>query len=303
MDSFLIKTGPTLCPKCGRSNRSGQLSCGFCGHVLRKESRSALSDGVAARERSTRKVRAYSPSTAEFEFRERAPARESLLFLGIGLLLSPVFAFLPYLQFFDWFLTSLFHESGHCFFAWMMGQPAFPAISLTGHAAAMHQDQSTLLAVGVFAALAWCAWHLRDRKFLHWSFIAAAIAQPLLAFTSGKEVLFLLGGHLGELTFGTICFWRTLQGGFTQNNVERVLYAVLAWYLVGHNVALSLGLMFSEAARQEYAGNGSFGMTNDYLRLAHEVLGVSLPSVACGMLLVALIPVPLALLLWRKAAV
>ncbi len=242
-------------------------------------------------------------SRADMAFDDRAEDRESLKFLLFGLLLSPVFAYLPYLQFFDWFLSSLFHESGHCLFAWMMGQPAFPAISLTGHAAAMHHDQSLLLAIGVGVSFVAGAWHFRDRKVLHWSFLAAAIVQPLLAFTNGKEVLFLAGGHLGELIFATVCFWRTLHGGFTQNNLERLLYGVLGWYLLGSNLALSLGLMFSETARQTYASNGSFGLTNDYLRLAHEVLGVSLGSVAFVMLLVSLIPLPLALVLWRKQAI
>jgi hypothetical protein len=237
---------------------------------------------------------------AQLETIGQEEARSSILFLGLGLLLSPIFAFLPYLQFYDWFLTSLFHEVGHCFFSWMVGQPAFPAISLTGHAAAVHQDQLFLLALLIFGGLVASACHVRDNRALFWGLVTACVLQPLFAFTGAKEALFLAGGHLGELTFATLCFWRTLNGGFTQNTAERLLYAVLGWYLVGHNFALCLGLMFSDAARAEYASNGSFGMTNDYLRLAHEVLGVGLPAVAFGMLLVSLVPLPVALWLWRR---
>lgn len=238
----------------------------------------------------------YSPEP-DFDAQE---TRRSWVFLGPGLLLSPVFAYLPYLQFFDWFLTSLFHEVGHSFFSWAMGQPAYPAISLTGHAVAVHNDQVFLFAVFVLLGLIWGAWQTRDRPLLCWSLGIAAFLQPIFAFTGAKEALFLAGGHLGELTFAAICFWRTLCGGFTENDVERLLYSVLGWYLVGHNIALCVGLMFSEAAREHYHGSGSFGLMNDYLRLAYEVFETSLPNVAFFMLMTSLIPLPVAIWLWRR---
>lgn len=229
-----------------------------------------------------------------------AYSKQAYTFLGLGLLLAPVFAYMPFLGYFNWFLGALFHETGHCLFGWLMGQPAMPAISLTGHAMAMHQGQSTLLALAICGCLAAGAWSMRAHRGLAIGLAVAAVLQPLLAFTQGKEILFLLGGHLGELCMATVCIWRTISGRFSENNLERLLYSILGWYLVGSNVVLSLGLMFSRAAQDEYAGNGSFGLTNDYLRLANDVLGTSLGTVAFGMLLVALIPVPLAWMLSHR---
>ncbi|MDF1836981.1 MAG: hypothetical protein P1V35_03855, partial [Planctomycetota bacterium] len=221
-------------------------------------------------------------------------SKQAYAFLGLGLLLAPLFAYMPFLGYFTWFLGALFHETGHCFFGWLMGQPAMPAISLGGHAMAMHQGQSAFLALAICGGLATGAWCLRAHRGLAITLAVAAVLQPLLAFTQGKEVLFLLGGHLGELAMATVCIWRTISGGFSESHLERLLYSMLGWYLVGSNLALSAGLLFSQEARAEYGSNGSFGLTNDYLRLANDVLGTSLGTVAFGMLLVSLIPVPLA---------
>jgi len=295
----------SACPKCGTQNPGSQLTCSLCSEVLRRDSggyadpdRSKLfevdASGIAGRE--------ADPYTA---FTEPKPdySKQAYTFLGLGLVLAPVFAYMPFLGFFNWFLGALFHESGHCLFGWLMGQPAYPAISLQGHAVAIHQGQSTILALGICSGLAIAAWTLRARRGLAIAFAIAAVVQPMLAFTQGKEVLFLLGGHLGELGMATVCIWRTLCGGFTENSLERVLYSILGWYLVGSNVALCAGLMFSQAARLHYAGNGSFGLTNDYLRVANDVLGTSLGTVAFGMLLIALIPVPLAWFLMHRRSV
>lgn len=298
MDASLKHSQTVTCPRCSTANAAHTRVCKECRAGLTATHAMAVQAEDLQVEDAARTEGYVGDS-----FRDRpnrGDARESLRYLLLGLALSPVFAFLPYLQFFDWFLTSLFHESGHCFFAWMTGHPAFPAISLSGHAAAMHQDQSLLVAVGVFGGLAFATWHSRERRLVFWSLCVATVLQPVFAFTSAKEVLFLLGGHLGELSFGAICMWRALQGGFTQSKLERLLYSVLGWYLVGHNLWMCGGLIFSEAARQTYGANGSFGLANDYIRLAHDELSVSLPAVAAFMLLVSLLPVPLAIFVWRK---
>jgi hypothetical protein len=54
------------------------------------------------------------------------------------------------------------------------------------------------------------------------------------------------------------------------------------------------GLLFQSAARS--ADNGSFGLVNDYLRLARH-FGIGLEPIALVMLIVAVLPVPLAILL------
>src|SRR5262249_11161980 len=121
------------------------------------------------------------------------------------------------------------------------------------------------------------------------------------AFTTARELLHLLAGHGAELAFATLCFWRTLDGGFTESRAERGLYGTLGWFLLGRNVNLCLGLLTSPAARGHYRSSGSFGLKNDLLRAAEDVLGWPLQSVALGMLVACALVLPAALLLRRLA--
>lgn len=218
--------------------------------------------------------------------------------LLLGALLAPLLA-LPFASMFAWFLGALCHESGHTVVAWVFGMPAYPAIRLDGHAASMHQEQKLVLVVALWVGLAcWCWRRRHSRRVRPW-LIVAALLYPALALTRGRELLQLLGGHLGELAFATICFWRTLSGGFTQSRAERAAYALVGWHLTFANARLCLGLMLDPARREAYASNGSFGLTNDYIRVAEDVLGCSVPAVAAGMLLAALAAFPLAYVIWR----
>lgn len=220
-------------------------------------------------------------------------------FFLVGALIAPLFTVGPFMPRFGWFLGALFHESGHTVTALAFGMPAFPAISLRGHAASLHQDQIAVMVFGLWAGLAWLTWHLRHNRAAVWAPGIATVLYPVIAFTGAKEFLFLVAGHGGELAMATVCLWRALTGGFTHNPLERGLYSVLGWYLVGSNVWLTGSLATSPAAREWYAGSGSFGLTNDYIRLAEDVLGQGLPTVAAMMLLVSLLPVPLSFLIWR----
>jgi hypothetical protein len=216
-----------------------------------------------------------------------------------GVALAPVLTFTPLLRYVGWFLASLVHESGHCAMSWWLGCPAFPAIRLDGHAAAVHGAQSIPIVVMVWvgtALLAGVLWkHPRARPAL----VAALVLQPLLAFTRHRETAFLVAGHLGELAFAAVFLWRGATGGFTASRAERGLYATLGFYLVGRNALLSGGLVWSEARRHEYAGNGSFGLENDYVRVARECLGCSTETVAFVMLVVTVAALALAFLLAR----
>ena len=75
---------------------------------------------------------------------------------------------------------------------------------------------------------------------------------------------------------------------------------MLGWYFVGKNAVLAAGLLFSDQARATYDSNGSFGLENDYIRLARDVLHVPLSAVAGGMLLAAGAAVVAAVLLGRR---
>jgi len=220
------------------------------------------------------------------------PHKTTVLYLLAGGGFALTLTFLPILDYVGWFFASLCHETGHCIAAWLAGCPAVPAIRLDGHAAATHLAQSKALCVVIWAGIGALAWHFRDRRRGVWVFGMIALLYPVFAFTSLRELIFLLAGQTGELAFAGVFFWRGLVGGFTQSKAERALYLGCAWYLLASNVALNAGLAFDAAARNGYRENGSFGLTNDFIRAARH-LGVSLEAVGFWMLVVSLTVFPL----------
>ncbi|MHC4934241.1 MAG: hypothetical protein ACYTGV_18880, partial [Planctomycetota bacterium] len=271
------------CPECGHRGEAEDFRCRVCDEPLPR-----FEDRWAEHNR---------PVIHVVREEQVEPLKTTLMFVGIGALIAPIFTFTPFLSFMGWFLSSLVHETGHCAVAWAAGCPAIPAISLAGHAMARHSGQSIALCFVIWALIGYLAWRWRETKPLHFGFIGLAAFYPLFAFTGLKEFFFLLGGHLGELTFAAVFFWRAMVGGFTKSSAERVAYATLGWFLVAGNVWLSGGLLFSEEVRAWYRVSGSFGLTNDYIRLARDVMGVGLGAVAFLMLLVSFLPLPAAWLL------
>ncbi len=240
---------------------------------------------------ATASPRLVSPSRAK----SRPPP---WLIMGLGAFLAPALASIPILEYVGWFLASLVHETGHCVAAWFFGLPAYPAIRIDGHAAAMHSEQKLTLVAFVWATIGWIAWRLRARPRARTIAALGFAVYPLIAFTEGHELVHLLAGHLGELTFAAVFFYRALSGGFTESIPERITYAACAWFLLGRNVVLDFGLMTSEALQAAYIGNGSFGLSQDFVRAA-DLLGWSLGGVGALMLLLSTITLPVAWWIWR----
>jgi len=201
-----------------------------------------------------------------------------------------VLTFTPLLRYMGWFLKSLVHETGHTCMAWFLGCPAVPAIRLDGHAAAVHSAQSAPLALVMAAGLGVAAWRAPLAPGFRLLLAIAALLHPLLAFTGARELLFLLAGHLGELAFAAYCLRSAALGGFTGSARERIANAACGFYLVGANVRLAGALLLSAGARRGYAESGSFGLTNDYLRISREILHGPIQIVAFAMLLVSFAP-------------
>ena len=122
---------------------------------------------------------------------------------------------------------------------------------------------------------------------------------PVLAFTGVREAAFLFAGHLGELAFATYFLSRAVDGGFSGSAAERATHAMVGWFLVGRNVWLAGGLLWKESVRDWYAESGSFGLVNDYLRIAREVFASSISVPATAMLVVSLLVLPIALWIGR----
>lgn len=312
-----------LCKHCGRANDESALVCALCGRVLRRtRSETAPAPEPTDTPRTLASLRALIPersaapsarSTRPNETAPRAePQRAAVapsaftptpwIYLAVGLATAPLFAWTPLLQYMGWFVSALVHEIGHCVAAWVCGMPAMPAISLAGEAAAMHSEQMPMLVAVIAIAAGSALWRALEGRARVVTLAVLAVLYPALAFTSAKELCHLLAGHGCELAFATLCLWKALDGGFTESRFERALYGTVGWYLLGKNAALCFGLMLRSDARAEYEGNGSFGLTNDYLRAAHEVLGWRLESVALLMLVASALVLPAAIALWRVTA-
>lgn len=268
------------CPSCGRDCDPGAGTCPLCGELLNRAPRAAVVEVEVEPDRILGMTRAT-------------------FYLLLGVPLAVLFTWGPVMRYAGWFLKSLVHEMGHTAAAWILGCPAFPAIRLDGHAAAMHSEQVLLLSVAVWAGLAYGVFHFRGRRFLLLTFLAAAALYPLLAYTGFKEVAHLSAGHLGELLFATIFFWRALSGGFVNSEIERPVYAMLGWFWMGGNLFLFGSLALSEASRQWYYINGSFGMRNDFICLAEDFFHLPLEAVCVPMIVISLLPLPVALL-WNR---
>lgn len=297
----------TECPACGYGNGADVPSCGMCGELLRRTPAAAPLPGLR------HEMPGPPPAAGDVGFDgDRHPdvletprvagIPEHWFYAFVGAALAPVLGLTPLLQYMGWFLRSLCHEMGHSTIALFFGMPAYPAIRIDGHAASIHQPQVMAIAVFVWAFVVWLVWLLRRNRPACIALAALALTYPLLAFTGAKELLHLLGGHLGELAFAAVFLWRALSGGFSRNPVERLLYGGVGWYLVGSNVRLCAGLAFSPNVRAWYEGSGSFGLTNDYLRISEDVLQVPLTTVAVAMLFVSLLTAPVAWLIWRLRA-
>jgi hypothetical protein len=205
---------------------------------------------------------------------------------------------------FSWFLAALPHEFGHAVAGCLLGRPSTPAISLMGEAWTTVADLQPFLVWLVAAGCAGAAFALRARRAACAALCAGAVVIPLVAFgETAAELVVVAAGHLGELAFATWCFHLVATGGYTGTPKERAGSAMAGGLLQFVNLRLCAGLLTSVDARAEYAGNGSLGLKNDYLRLAEDLLECRLQTVAAVMLLLSLLPLPLGLAIgWWRAS-
>ena len=265
------------CPNCGRANADVMTHCTHCH---------------------------FDFKNGELTVEERQPFlqahRDALKIQAIGIGLA-VFAHMFFIgHYITWFLGALVHEIGHAAVAILMGMPSFPAIRLDGHAAAVSRPQEFFLLAFFLAVHAYFIYKIRDVKMWPWFFGVLFVVHLICGFSEGpREIVHLYAGQFGELFFAGIFLFRGWTGGFTETPSERPLYAALGWVFVFENIMLAGGLIFSQAARSDYMGNGSFGLTNDLVRVANE-LSISLQSAAVPLLLMALLTPVFVLLMARS---
>ena len=247
----------------------------------------------------------WSPSWVGEEEERVLGLPASIFHLALGLALAQVFT-LGSCSWFAWFLSSLVHEMGHSAASLLTGAPAFPVIRLDGHAMAISGAFSHSLAVGVWILLGGLAWRVRSVAAYCWPLVGLIALGAATTWSGGREALVLFMGHGGELVFAGLCFVRCLSGRAQERSeIGCVLYAVFGWYLVLSNASLFFGLATSDAALVDYYGSGSFGLANDFERLARDVFDCKIRQLAVWMVLacIAVLPTSLAAMRWRGARV
>ena len=292
----MLKTG---CPRCGHATTPKQKLCALCGQILAvrpgKGPVHVSLGGAPAAKVAPAKRKAPNAFYVRAKLVERTPGRVGAVVLALGLAVAAGVAIVPFVRLMGWVLGALVHEMGHSLTAWLFGIPAVPTLSPGGHALSLEGERILPLSIALWGGAVFAAWRLVPGPRRRYVAAGMALAgYGLCAFGTTSVALRLVGGHVGELVFAGICLARAVSGGFTETRSERLLYAVVGWYLVGANALLTGGLFFSDAKRALYAGNGSYGVTNDYIRLANDVLGLPLEAVAMGMTLAAVAVVPIA---------
>ncbi len=194
----------------------------------------------------------------------------------------------------------LFHETGHFFAAVFFGHPAIPSAAGMTHV----YPQKPLIALAVWGAIAYGAWRFRDARPVAAAFAGLALLYPLLAATRSHEHLISFAGHGFEVAFACFFLWRALSGGFAEE-LERPLYALLAWMLWGRNVTLWGAIAFGIGTERAVYESIAIAGDNDFVRIA-DGLGWDLAPVALLMLLYTL-ALPAATLAvwwfgWRRPA-
>jgi len=92
---------------------------------------------------------------------------------------------------------------------------------------------------------------------------------------------------VGELTLAGVFFWRGWTGWLVGGTLDRIATAAVAWYLTLNNAYLCYGIAYVPAIRNKYYSSGSFGLTNDYVRIAEECFRCPIKFVVLPMLAVA----------------
>ncbi|MBT3374800.1 MAG: hypothetical protein HN742_21650 [Lentisphaerae bacterium] len=189
--------------------------------------------------------------------------------LGTGLALAFVPFFMPRIRWILSYFATLVHEIGHSAAAWVFGYPSIPAFDFRygGGVAVTELEASTwvLVVLGI-AFLAFLANNYRDRAILTLSLLGLA-CYLVLRITSLHRLLILYLGHGTELLFAVLFIYRAASNWAVHHGVERLLYAVIGFYLAFANVAFCRSLLIDEGYRAIYFDGKAEGMPNDFYRI------------------------------------
>lgn len=289
------------CPRCATPKDEAAIECRACGVIFAKW-RSPNPRSEAAVPVAPTRPAAAAPAPWSVRSPPPPPPPETLGIThagwkatGIGFAMALVLSFFPLLSFLLHPLTTLVHEIGHTAVYWIFGFSAVPAFDFNegGGATLGDAERSSLITwAWVVGFLALCWWQRENKKVL-----IALGAVPVIYFmmyNSPRERLAIaLGGHGGEILFGTLFLYRALTGWGVKIPVERPLYAFIAFMILFSDLRLASTLMGNSVNKAWYLQGKSYA-DND-LVLAGIYLTWKIESVARALMAATLLSVPAAI--------
>ena len=213
------------------------------------------------------------------------------------------------------YMRVFFHELGHCVTFWLFGYPSVPSFDFEYGGGVTYPVLGRIWIVqgGVFAAMAAGLYYLcrpdgvlfnNERYPLLGVAIALTLLHLSLAFNDGHEVMISFMGYGAEIILGVFCIARAILGLTLYGTVERYLNMVFGLFVIGTNVALLSGLIYSDIIRSAYSLQKGGEMMGDFDKIA-ETLDITVQSVARGSLsyMVVMLIIGIAGIWWWKAKI
>lgn len=189
------------------------------------------------------------------------------------------------------YMTTFFHELGHCLFAWFYGYPSVPMFDFAhggGLTIWMDEQQYALLGV-LYGALIFGVFKYRHDRFSVAIFVSIAIFHVLTAYDGDvRSAVISFMGPLAAPLMATVFLLHALYNLIKHSRRERFFNALFGFAFIFHGLINGFGLLKSDAFRivyfQQKGGHGlgdfdkiadSFGFL-EFTHVIYTYIGINL---------------------------
>ena len=190
------------------------------------------------------------------------------------------------------YMRIFFHELGHCVTFWLFGYPSVPTFDFEYGGGVTYPVMGRIWLVqgGVFVAMAVGLYYLCRRDgflFNNERYPLLVIALLLialhlsLAFNERHNALIAFMGYGAEIILAVFCMARAILKLTLYGVVERYLNMIFGLFVMGSNIALLGGLIYSDVIRDAYSHQKGEELAGDFDQIA-SMLAVTVQTVAKG---------------------